>query len=280
MTTIAQCLNKANQLLQTNADINAKLEAEVLLAFVIEKPRSYLYTWPEQSVDAQQLHRYDQLVNRRIQGEPIAYITGQREFWGLPLHVSPATLIPRHETERLVELALHIIPEHASWTIADLGTGSGALAIAIANERPHCHIIATDQSDEALAIARHNAKQLNINCIEFSLGNWYEPLATHKFDLIVSNPPYVAEHDPHLKQGDLRYEPSQALCAGDNGLQDIRAIIKGAAMYLKPRGWLLLEHGFDQGRDVCELLKLNGFNNILCHQDYAQHERASQGQLL
>lgn len=280
MTTIAQCLSNARQLLQIDADINAKLEAEILLAFVLEKPRTYLYTWPEQSLHAQQLNRYEQLVNRRNQGEPIAYITGQREFWGLTLQVSPATLIPRHETERLVELALQKIPQHGSCTIADLGTGSGAIAIAIASERPHCKLMATDISEQALVIARANAEQHGINNITFLHGNWYEPLATHKFDLIVSNPPYVAEHDPHLQQADLRFEPSQALRAGENGLQDIRHIIKNTARFLKPQGWLLVEHGFDQAPEVLELLAVNGFSNILCHQDYAQRERASQGQLL
>jgi len=280
MNTIAQCLKNAGQLLQTDADINAKLEAEILLAFVLKKPRTYLYTWPEQTVGVQQYQRYEQLVNRRQLGEPIAYITGEREFWGLALHVSPATLIPRHETERLVELALQKIPQYASWTIADLGTGSGAIAIAIASERPQCNIIATDISEQTLAVARGNAQNLGIDSITFLNGDWYEPLATHKFDLIVCNPPYVAELDPHLQQGDLRFEPTRALSAGENGLKDIRHIIAHAARHLKPQGWLLLEHGFDQGPEVSELLDRHGFSNILCHQDYGQRERASQGQFL
>jgi len=278
MTTISQCLNQAQQQLLTDTRRNAKLEAEILLAFVLHKPRSHLYAWPEHKVESRQFEQYQQLITRRQRGEPIAYITGQREFWGLNLWVSPATLIPRPETEHLVEFALQKIPHNQPWHIADLGTGSGAIALAIAYERPNCTITATDISNHALDIAKLNAQQLGLPNIRFIQGNWYEPLAHHKVDLIVANPPYIATNDPHLQQGDLPFEPAQALTSGADGLNDIRCIIAGAISHLRQDGWIFLEHGYNQGDAVTALLLDSGFHHVLCHQDYAQHERVSQGQ--
>ncbi len=201
--TIEACLKKAVCRLQATQDA-AQLEAEILLAFTLEKSRSYLRAWPEHKLEETQQSQYLQLIERRVKGEPIAYIIGSREFWSLDLKVTPATLIPRPETERLVELALEIIPDNAPCKIADLGTGSGAIALAIAKERPSCHIIATDASPQAIEIAKTNSERHKLINVEFMQSHWFDACKkTDKFDLIVSNPPYVAMNDPHLQQGDL-----------------------------------------------------------------------------
>jgi len=279
MHTIKQALADAQQHLAKLQDVTTKLEAEILLAFTLEKPRSFLYTWPEHLLNAEQLKLFESIVKRRSEGEPVAYITGVREFWGLLLKVTPATLIPRPETERLVEIALQYIPEDEPRKIADLGTGSGAIALAIASERPHCQILATDINLQTLDVARQNQQTLRLNNIKFFLGDWLNPLAGQKFDLIISNPPYVAANDPHLQQGDLRFEPTQALSSGPDGLQDIRNILSNADNFLHPGGWLLLEHGYDQGEAVTDLLQMRGFVNVSCFRDYGLRERASIGQL-
>ncbi|WP_455220033.1 peptide chain release factor N(5)-glutamine methyltransferase [Kaarinaea lacus] len=279
MSTIQQTLAEAQSRLNTLPDISPKLESEILLAYVVNKPRSYLYTWPEQVLETHQLAQFQSLVDRRCTGEPIAYITSLREFWGLPLKVSPATLIPRPETERLVEIALQHIPDHESWQIADLGTGSGALALAIASERPQCQLIATDISADALRIAEQNRNDLQLNNVRFIQGRWFEPLNNYQFDLVVSNPPYVAENDPHLLEGDLRYEPQQALSAGPDGLDAIREILATAIPHLKPGAWLMVEHGYDQGNTVMALFAQSGFEQVICHADYAERERTTVGQV-
>ena len=279
MYTIKQALASAQQQLAKLPDASAKLEAEVLLAFTLDKPRAYLYAWPEQQLDPQQQNEFEFAVKRRSSGEPVAYITETREFWGLPLKVSPATLIPRPETERLVEIALQYIPENKPCKVADLGTGSGALALAIASERPLSEIIATDISTSALAVAKQNQQSLNLKNISFVQSRWFENLNNEQFDIVVSNPPYVADNDPHLQQGDLRFEPVQALSSGSDGLRDIREIVSKAGEFLKPEGWLLIEHGFDQGDKVIELFQQHGFQHINCYQDYGQRERATIGQL-
>ena len=279
MSTIKQALAEAQHRLSDLPGVSHKLESEILLAYVIHRPRSYLYTWPERTLEAQQLTKFQSLIERRSSGEPIAYITEEREFWGLPLRVSPATLIPRPETERLVEIALQQIPENESWQIADLGTGSGALALAIASERPLCQIVATDISEDALCIAEQNRKVLTLENVRFVQGRWFEPLNGIRFDLVVSNPPYVAEKDPHLLEGDLRFEPQQALSSGPDGLDAIRTILSSAKSHMKPDAWLILEHGYDQGSTVMALFKQYGFTQVFCHADYADRERATVGQM-
>ncbi len=290
-TTVATLLNNATQRL---APLDwATLEAEVLLAHVMGQPRSRLAGLTDRTLNADQRAQFDQLLERRLQGEPVAYLTGRREFWSLDLQVTPDVLIPRPETELLVELALERTPENESWRIADLGTGSGAIALAIAKERPACHVIATDISPAALDVARANAERLGICNVEFRLGDWCSALHGERFDMIVSNPPYVASGDPHLD--DLSYEPQLALVAGENGLQYLHAIAMQAREHLTPSlipgpspegrreqmpplplgrakrggrsrwgegGWLLLEHGYDQGAALLQRLAELGYERI------------------
>jgi release factor glutamine methyltransferase len=276
--TIKQCLSEAQQQLAMLPEISAKLESEILLAFLLKKPRSYLYTWPEQELQAEFLEQYTQLINRRREGEPIAYITGIREFWGLEFRVTPDTLIPRPETEKLIEIALEHIPDNKSWRVADLGTGCGAIALALASERPDLVIEATDKSQNALTIAQQNKITLNISNVQFRQGHWFSAFANEQFNFIISNPPYVADLDPHLGLGDLRFEPTRALTSGNDGLKDIREIVNSAGDYLSDDGWLLLEHGFNQGDAVVNLFEKAGFSEIRCVHDYAERERATLGQ--
>ena len=212
-----------------------------------------------------------------MRGEPVAYLTGQREFWSLPLSLTPATLIPRPETETLVALALEIIPVNSTALIADLGTGSGAIALAIAHERPRCHLLATDISPAAIATATANARRLGINNIEFHHGDWCEPLAGRLCDVIVSNPPYIRDTDPHLQSGDVRFEPRSALAAGPEGMNDLEKIARCAGHHLRTRGWLLMEHGYDQGKQAIHLLEANGFQTVTDHADDAGLSRVVMG---
>ena len=284
--TIKQCLADAESLLtspksQSQQDA-AKLEAEVLLAFTLNKPRSYLYTWPEQEINIAQQNQFNSLLERRCAGEPVAYMTGVREFWGLNLKVSPATLIPRPETERLVEIALSYIPENEAVRVADLGTGSGAIALAIASERPMASIVATDISDAALAVARENLTTHGLSNVRLHQGHWFDALyssdeARSQFNFIVANPPYVAEGDPHLHQGDLRFEPAMALSSGEDGLNDLRTIIQNATQHLAKGAHLLLEHGYDQARVVGDLFDKSGYSEVQCFSDYSARERATIG---
>jgi len=277
LTTIQQALNEAQQQLSPVHEA-ASLEAEILLGHVLQKSRAQLYTWPHNPISATHLSLYKALVARRVTGEPIAYLVGRREFWDLSLIVSPATLIPRPETERLVEIALDLIPLEKSWHIADLGTGTGAIALAIAKHRPHCHIVATDLSLAALKVAQQNATDLGINNLQFKQGTWCTPLVGSMFDLIISNPPYITKDDPHLSQGDLRFEPASALISAENGLKDLTHIAQSASSALIKGGWLLLEHGFNQGDPVNKLLRINGYQNITCYYDYSDRERATLAQ--
>jgi release factor glutamine methyltransferase len=250
------------------------LDAELLIMHVCGLSRSELLTRDRQPLTAEQAAEIDELIARRRQGEPIAYLTGRREFWSLHLTVSPATLVPRPETELLVERALARIPLEATWSVADLGTGSGAIALAIASERPRCRVVATDISPAALAIARANAARLNL-AVDFRLGDWLAALANETFELLVSNPPYVASGDPHLAA--LRHEPIAALAAGPDGLDAIRAIAAAARASLKPGGWLLLEHGYDQAAAVGALLRERGYDAVRCYVDLAGRDRVSEG---
>ncbi len=256
----------------------ARLDAEVLIAFVCHLSREQLITLDRSTITDQQQYDLEQLVLRRQQGEPIAYLTGKREFYALELAVNEATLIPRPETELLVELVLEKIPKSNTGlpvTIVDLGTGSGAIALAIAKQRPDCRLIATDNSKAALQVATENAKHHAIKNIEFRHGHWFEILTKRSAHIIVSNPPYVAAGDDHLSRGDVRYEPGTALVAGFDGLDDIKLISKNAKDYLLPGGLLMLEHGAGQGQQVHALLLAAGADHIVCHQDLAGLDRVS-----
>lgn len=274
---ISACNNDCNNDCN-NACNNAALEAEILLAHTLGKSRTYLRTYPKQPIDSTTMMQLNRVVTRRINGEPIAYITGHREFWSLDLLINKNTLIPRPETEMLVELALRKIPCKKSLCIADLGTGSGAIALAIANERPNCAIIATDVSEQALTIARKNATRLMLTNIEFYHGSWFEPINNEMFDIIVSNPPYIANNDTHLQKGDLRFEPLSALQSGHDGLNAIRHIIRNAKAYLHREGWVLMEHGYDQRDELIALLKNNDYRNIAWHNDTQNQPRIILGQ--
>lgn len=274
--TLADALRDAIAQLMPVHD-SARLDAELLLATVLKKPRSYLYAWPEHVLTEAQAGQFAALVTRRAAGEPMAHILGTREFWSLELEVTPDTLIPRPETELLVKLALERIPGEAGWHIADLGTGSGAIALAIAHERPRCRIDAGDISAPALAVAERNAQRLDLHNARFHLGAWYEPFAGILFDMIVSNPPYVRADDPHLRVGDVRFDPRSALVAGPEGLDDLRDVIAGAPGHLRTGGWLLVEHGYDQSGDVARLLTRAGFVEVRTHADLAGQPRVTTG---
>lgn len=274
--SISQLLHDATQQL-SNQYASARLDAEILLAHTLNVERSYLYTWPDKHMLPAEMRAFASLLQQRISGTPVAYLTGMREFWSLSLKVSPATLIPRPETETLVEQALQIIPADADWHILDLGTGSGAIALALAHERPQCRITATDNSAEALAVAKANADQLGINTVTFLHGNWFENLDENHFQIIVSNPPYICEQDPHLKQGDVQYEPVSALTAGPDGLDCLRHILCDARKHLNAPGYILLEHGYDQAAAVRHLLHQHGYSAMKCVKDTAGQPRVSLG---
>ena len=274
MTSIQQTLQTASAQLIPCTETPA-LEAEILLMAVLEKPRSYLHTWPEKNLNSMEMEKFQQLIKRRIEGEPIAHITGEKEFWSLPLTITADVLIPRQDTELLVEIALQQLPEHTRLKIADLGTGSGAIAIALASERPYCTITATDVSEKALAVALQNAQRLELQNIHFKKSDWCNELEEITYDIIVSNPPYIAENDPHLTQGDLFHEPVTALTSGADGLDDIRIIINQAKDHLKPGGKLILEHGYNQEKSINQILDAHGYENIQCHHDLADLPRVT-----
>jgi len=262
---------------QLRAHHAARLEAEVLLAHVLNRSRAQLRAWPEQTLNTEQQRRFFALIARRAGGEPVAYLTGHREFWSLDLMVNRHTLIPRPETERLVELALARLPQDQDTRVADLGTGSGAIALAIAIERPRCNILATDISDMALQVAQANANRLGLPNVEFRRGSWLAPLRGERFDLVASNPPYVAAADRHLAEGGLAAEPREALVAGESGVEMLSAIIDGAAEHLHRGGWLLLEHGHDQATGVAVRLRAAGFEAVSGWRDGAGIERVAGG---
>jgi release factor glutamine methyltransferase len=239
--------------------------------------RTQLKTHPDNVPSHDRAHRYTELIDRRAAGEPVAYVLGYRDFWTLRLAVNPAVLVPRPETELLVERALALGPNGPA-RIADLGTGSGAIALALASERPQWVIAATDVSEDALGTARANASMLGLARLEFLKGRWFQPLAGRRFDLIASNPPYVAEGDPALRDAALKHEPQIALAAGADGMSALREIVHSAPQYLERRGWLLLEHGSDQAAAVARELLVRGFGHVRSHRDLAGHERMTEAQ--
>ncbi|HES76940.1 MAG TPA: peptide chain release factor N(5)-glutamine methyltransferase [bacterium] len=269
----------ASSSLRLSDSDSPRADAEILLAHVIQRPRSYFVAWPEAQVSASEAAAFAALLARRAAGEPVAYLLGSRGFYGLDLRVSPAVLIPRPETELLVEAALERLPKKPC-RVADLGTGSGAIALALANElkieRPDAQVVAVDMSPEALAVAQENARNLNL-AVDFRLGDWCGGLADEMFDLIVSNPPYIRADDEHLAQGDVRFEPTMALASGADGLNAIRAITACAPAHLKPGGWLLFEHGYDQAEAVATLLRAAGLVAVESLLDLQGHARVTLG---
>ncbi|MEO8747921.1 MAG: peptide chain release factor N(5)-glutamine methyltransferase [Rhodanobacter sp.] len=271
MATIRECLQAAK------ARLVDRIDADLLLEHLSARSRSWLVAHADDVMQADDEAVFAALVRRRLAGEPIAYILGRRGFWSLDLEVTADTLIPRVETELLVELALLHLPAGGAMRVADLGTGSGAVALALAQERPHAHVIATDLSAGALAVARRNVQRLGLRNIALVRGDWLEPLLAHRFDLIVANPPYIEAGDPHLRHGDLRFEPLTALASGGDGLDAIRRIVTAAWDRLAPGGWLLFEHGAGQGDAASALLVEAGYVEVATAQDLEHRDRVSGG---
>jgi release factor glutamine methyltransferase len=250
-----------------NVSESPRLDAELLLARALDVPRSYLFAHAEEEMDDSAKLRFQTSIERRLDGLPMAYITGEKEFWSMDLLVSPATLVPRPETELLVDLALRQMPRGSTQQVLDLGTGSGTVALALAKERPLSKIVATDISEDAVRVAKENARRLNLPNIEFVIGDWVAPVAARRFDIVVSNPPYVADDDPHLPQ--LRFEPQLALLAGSDGLDAIRRISTTAATIVESGGPIMIEHGATQAGQVADVLNNDGWHNISNTQDMA-----------
>ncbi len=275
--SIQQNLARASEL--ESVSDSARLDVELLLAECFQRDRTYLYTWPEKQLsDAQQTH-FENLFARRLNGEPVAHILGEREFWSLPLEVNPSTLIPRPDTERLVEVVLDLSLGKQS-RVLDLGTGTGAIALALASEFPEWKITGVDQSVDAVELASRNRDNLGFSQVEVLQSNWFSAIAGQQFDVIVSNPPYIDETDLHLQQGDVRFEPLSALVASDQGLADIRHIAEQATQHLAASGWLVVEHGYQQAEAVQGIFRQYGFSQVKTEQDYGGNDRVTLGQLV
>ncbi len=274
MPRIADLLLRSREL--AGLSETPELDLQLLLCYALDCSSAWLVTWPERIPEAAQQAHFDALLERRIAGEPIAYLLGTQGFWSLDLQVSNATLIPRPETEMLVEMALKLnLPSRVH--ALDLGTGSGAIALALASERPEWHFTAVDSQASALAIAEHNRSRYGLQNVEFFCGDWYAPVAAKRFELIVSNPPYIDPLDDHLQRGDVRYEPRSALVSSGAGLDDLRHIVGRAPAFLARSGWLLTEHGFDQAAEVRKLFAQAGFQRIASHCDLNGVERITLG---
>jgi len=274
--SISNLIEQGKEIISLVSD-SAKLDAQILLSFVLEKERTYLLTWPEQVVSKALTEHYIQLLTRRCAGEPIAYITGVKEFWSLTFEVSKSTLIPRPDTETLVELVLQVFTnKDHQVSCLDLGTGTGAIALSLASEKPLWHIEAIDMDKSAVELAQSNAKKLNLKHVVIYQSNWFKQVVKDKkFDIIISNPPYIDIDDYNLKQGDVQFEPKSALVAKDQGLADIKHIAKEAIMYLSMQGVLFFEHGFQQGKAVREILMNLGYKNAQTVKDLNDNDRVT-----
>lgn len=275
MTIIASLLRNA----ELPDSPTARLDAELLLAAALGKPRSFLHTWPERIVSSEAAQAFDGYLKRRRTGEPVAYILGLQGFWSIDLEVAPHTLIPRPETEMLVETALELLPGAIAHRLLDLGTGTGAIALSLAKDRPQWTLTAVDRVEDAVELAERNRQRLHLDNARVLQSHWFSAVEGQRFDLILSNPPYIAASDPHLVEGDVRFEPSSALVSGDDGLDDLRLIVSQAPAHLEAGGWLLLEHGYDQGPAVRELLNRHGFEQIQTRRDLGDHERITFGRV-
>ncbi|WP_054017253.1 peptide chain release factor N(5)-glutamine methyltransferase [Pseudoalteromonas sp. R3] len=274
--TLAQAIAWASGQLQSSSE-SAKLDAEVLLLHILQKNRSYLFAWPEAELNADQQQRFATLIARREAGEPVAHLTGEREFWSLPLYVNNSTLIPRPDTETLVEQALALaLPTQAR--VLDLGTGTGAIVLALASEQPGWQLIGVDFSSDAVALAEKNRQRLGFEHVQIRQSDWFSALTDQCFDLIVSNPPYICETDKHLSQGDVRFEPLSALVAPDQGYADIRHIIEQAQAHLTSDGYLMFEHGYQQAAGVQQIFAQMNYRNILTIKDMAGCDRVTMAQ--
>ncbi len=276
MTSIKTALADGYNALKHTSE-SPRTDAEILLLFVIKATRTFLYSHPETLLTEQQLTAYQALIAQRQQGHPVAHLTQTKEFWSLPLFVTPDTLIPRPATELLVELTLSFFAEHPDAHILDLGTGSGAIALALASERPDWNITAIDKSEAALQVAQQNALHLNLPQVLFKQSDWFKSLPPQSFDAIIANPPYIAKNDVHLQQGDVRFEPLSALTSGVDGLDAIIEIIQASAAYLNPEGFLLIEHGFNQKQAVTELFLRHQYVHVQNFKDYEGNDRVTGG---
>lgn len=273
--TIQQNLARASEL--ESVSDSARLDIELLLAECFQRDRTFLYTWPEKQLSDDQQTRFEELFARRLSGEPVAHILGEREFWSLPLEVNPSTLIPRPDTERLVEVVLDLSLGKQSGAL-DLGTGTGAIALALASEYPEWKITAVDQSADAVDLASRNRDKLGFTHVDVLQSDWFSAIKGQRFNVIVSNPPYIDESDIHLKQGDVRFEPLSALVAPDQGLADIRYIAEQARHFLVSGGWLVVEHGYQQAKAVQDIFTQHGFVQVKTEQDYGANDRVTLGQ--
>jgi release factor glutamine methyltransferase len=277
--TIAQCLGFSPQL--ASVSDSPRLDIELLLAHILQKNRTYLFAWPEKDLTSVQVEQFEAYFARRLSGEPVAHILGRREFWSLPLAVNNSTLIPRPDTELLVESALELFAQDSAQKLRhclDLGAGTGAIVLAIASEKPYWQLLGVDKSSDAVALAEQNRAHLQFSHVCIRQSDWFAQIPAQQFDVIVSNPPYIDPQDPHLQQGDLRFEPRSALVAEHGGLADIEQIVADSWSYLTETGWLLLEHGYDQAETVRDLFRARGFVQVKTHRDYGGNERVTLGQ--